>query len=309
MKRLIALALSILIMGIIFTRLDFKEFSAQVSQLNLKYFSLALFLFIPQILISAVRWKYLIKGKAVISLWESAQLILSASALNVFLPSKMGDLCKAYFMKREGRLDLKRGTNIVLFERYIDLASLSAIAALGVLFSANHKMYSYIILGISVLILSIFPILYFIDLNADLKLPFLNRMRIGGKVKSFLRDTQEYLLEIRNNGKMLLNIAGLSLFLWLLHLGQFYVVFCAIGAQVSLWHVFSLVALAIFVGLLPITIAGIGSRDAALVILFEPYAALTQIVFVGLFASVRYFVPGIMGVFFLNKYIVKNNAV
>lgn len=124
MRTFIAFLLSIGIMAALFSRIEFGEFKKYLSQMNPALFILALLFFIPQVGISAYRWQRMIQKKARISLGESTQLILSSNALNILLPSRVGDLSKAYFVGKEGRLDLKRGMNVVLFEKYIDLAAL-----------------------------------------------------------------------------------------------------------------------------------------------------------------------------------------
>ena len=99
-----------------------------------------------------------------------------------------------------------------------------------------------------------------------------------------------------------------SIFLWFLHLLQFYFAFLAIRAEVPWPQIFGLVPMAIFVGMLPITVAGIGSRDAALILFFAPYAPASQMAFIGLFASLRYFLPGLCGVPFIHQYAIDPSA-
>jgi hypothetical protein len=48
-----------------------------------------------------------------LALRESVSLILASLTMNLVLPSKMGDLTKAIFLKRTGTLDLKRSANLV----------------------------------------------------------------------------------------------------------------------------------------------------------------------------------------------------
>ena len=55
---------------------------------------------------------------------EANKLILSASTLNMILPSKMGDIAKAYFMQRRGRLSGTLSLALVVFEKSCDMLSL-----------------------------------------------------------------------------------------------------------------------------------------------------------------------------------------
>jgi uncharacterized protein (TIRG00374 family) len=302
MKRLIALSVSFGIMVFIFSQVDFAEFISQVRSLHAPSFFLALTLFIPQILLSAIRWKFMIRKKAFITLLESTQLILAASSLNLLLPSKMGDLSKGYFLKNKGKMDLKRGTNVVIFERYIDLVALGVLALTGIIVTGEWGYSSLVMTLFAILILGGFLLILLIQKGG---LPVLEKFKLGRKIQSFLVDTGDYLAELKKKSLDLLWVILMSLFLWFLHLLQFYCIFLALETGVSLFGVFSQVPLAIIAGLIPMTLAGVGTRDAALIALFSGTVPLASMVFVGLFASFRYLVPGLLGLPFLNRYIVK----
>ena len=109
---------------------------------------------------------------------------------------------------------------------------------------------------------------------------------------------------LRSAIHIILTRVWISVFLWFLHIAQFYVIFLALHSPVSIFAVFRLVPLAILVGLVPLTVAGVGTRDSAMIYFFKPYDDVARIVGVGLFSSLRYFIPGIAGLPFLNHYIV-----
>ncbi len=307
-KKFIAFLISLLIMGFIFTRIDFNQFKSYLAQVDPWLFVLAVLFFVPQIALTAYRWTVMIRSQTKMQLWESVRLTLAANALNILLPSRVGDLSKAYFIGRQGRVDLKRGMNVVFFEKYIDLVSLGVVVLAGVLFSGRWDSASLAGLGFSAAVLGIFPVLYFVDLERWTSLTLFKKNRLLGKVGRFLRDTHDYLKEVRQNPRLLVFIVGLSIFLWFVHILQFYLIFQAFHSQVSLFHVFRLVPLAILVGLVPLTLAGMGTRDSALIFLFSPYENAALVAGVGLFASLRYFVPGILGLPFLNQYVLKTDS-
>ena len=87
--------------------------------------------------------------------------------------------------------------------------------------------------------------------------------------------------------------------MWVMHLMQIGVFFLACGVTVSVMDIASHVPLAIIAGLVPITIAGIGVRDSALVVLFFEHGPAAQIALVGMLTSLRYLIPGLMGLPFL----------
>lgn len=305
MKTALAFLLSILMMAFIFSRFHFSEFQTYLTQMDIFILTLAVLLFIPQVVLSAYRWQVMMKKRVRLSFWTSVKLILAASAINILIPSRVGDLSKAYFGGRDGSFDMKRGMNVVLFEKYMDLFSLSVVIVTGILCAPQWDKLNLAGLGFSGAMLSIFPILYFVKLEKFLRRQFFEKNKLLFKIKNFLLDTHAYLDEIKNDKPQLIFIVLLSVVLWFLHLGQFYLMFLALHSQVSPFDVFRLVPLAILVGLIPLTLAGMGTRDGAMIYLFQPYEKPALIVGVGLFASLRYFVPGILGLPFLNRYLVK----
>src|SRR5690606_16436707 len=96
-------------------------------------------------------------------------------------------------------------------------------------------------------------------------------------------------------------ILAVSLFIWVLHLIQIAFFFYALGVTPPLAILASLVAFAIFIGLLPLTIAGFGTRDAALVMLFASYPSHT-ILAVSMLINLRYIIPAAAGIPFFHKY-------
>jgi len=306
MKKIVALLLSLLIMGVIFMRIDLGKFQGYFSRMSIGLCILAILFFIPQVLITAYRWQYMIRRHTPMALGESVRLILSCCALNILLPSRIGDLSKAYFVGREGKVAYQRATNVVFFEKYIDLASLGVVILTGIFWSRQWDQATFLGLVFSGFTMGLFPVLCFLRLDQWLHFSFLDQNRLFAKLRSFLLDTQAYLDELKGKRGELIWVLLLSVGLWFLHLLQFYVFFRALHSEISLFHIFRLVPLAILVGLVPITLAGVGTRDSAMIYFFSPYEDPSLIVGVGLFSSLRYFVPGILGLPFLNRYLVKN---
>jgi len=63
----------------------------------------------------------------------------------------------------------------------------------------------------------------------------------------------------------------------------------------------ALTPLAILAGLLPFTFAGIGTRDAAFIILYQPFFNAPTGAALGLLCTSRYLLPALMGLPFLGR--------
>lgn len=306
MRTFLSVLFSVLIMFFIFTRINLAEFRQYVTHMDLCFFALAAMIFFVFIVLGAYRWQVMIRKWMHISLWESVKLVMASAALNILLPSRVGDLSKGYFSGREGTMDVKRGMNVVFFEKYVDLAALGIVVLTGILFRPEWNSSTLLGLSFGLGMVAIFPVLCFVKLDRWLDAPFFQRHKILGKVKEFLCDSQGYLDEIKKDPKHLAWILFLSLLLWFFHVVQFYLFFLAFHSTLSIFQVFLLVPLAILVGLVPVTMAGVGTRDSAMIYFISPYEKVPVIVGVGVIATlVRYFIPGLIGLLFLNQYIVR----
>ncbi|MCK4826033.1 hypothetical protein KA005_60355 [bacterium] len=67
--------------------------------------------------------------------------------------------------------------------------------------------------------------------------------------------------------------------------------------------IFCGVPIAIIIGILPISFAGIGTRDIAFLTIFSQWDSMSLLVCVGIFSHLRYLVPGILGIPVVHRYL------
>ncbi len=318
MKRLIALIITIVLISAILLSVDRAQLWANLKATQLLPFLLALLLFLPQNLIMAYRWKRMASHFTPIGWGRSLSMILASQTMNIVLPSKMGDLTKAVFLKQTGSLDLPRATNLVVFEKMLDMGSLCFLAVVGVVLALTtglqveagaHFVSFAVVTGLlSSGVLGLIAVLYVVPTD---RLPFYEKLigalgergGIRGKFHRLFVSSHEVmsLLQQRNARRGLL--AALSVGLWLLHLLQIYCFFLSLDAGLPPRAFVALMPLAIFVGLLPISLFGVGTRDAAIIYLFGPYYPASTLAGVGFYVSLRYVVPAVAGLPFLNRYL------
>jgi len=92
----------------------------------------------------------------------------------------------------------------------------------------------------------------------------------------------------------------------MLELSNYYILTRAIGLEVPYGVVAVLGAVVMLAGELPITVLGLGVREAAVLVLFSKYAPPEKLVAAGvLFSLVEYVYPNMIGLFFTKKFLVK----
>jgi uncharacterized protein (TIRG00374 family) len=301
MRRLIGVVISLSILTAIFLKIDIKEFILSIRGMNILFLVVSLLFFIPQTYVSARRWQLILLKSCPIGLWKSVSLILAGSTLNVVLPSKIGDFAKAFFLKKSDGLGLNQGFSFVVFEKVLDVASLCLVLLVGALLVPQRSGVVDFAIVFSLIVVFLAFLMFYVDLRNLLPEFSVLKKGVGAKLLGFLDEWQEALRIQKKNRKRLAFVVFLSVFLWFLHVGQIYFFFLALNSSVSPVLVFAFVPITIFVGLIPISFGGIGTRDAALIYLFSPYESPSVMAAVGILCSLRYFVPALLGLPFLSR--------
>ena len=109
--------------------------------------------------------------------------------------------------------------------------------------------------------------------------------------------------------QQLITITLTSVFIWFLHLLQIWFFILALNATTPFLANLALSPLAILAGLLPLTFAGVGTRDAALILFYQPYFDAATGAALGLLCTSRYLLPAIGGLPFLGQFlsVIKTN--
>ncbi|MBS3121378.1 flippase-like domain-containing protein [Candidatus Woesearchaeota archaeon] len=305
LKKIVALLLTIAIFVVILFNINTTEFLNYFYELNLLFFLISFLFYVPLYLVISIRWKVIINYDYKISMWDSIKMCLAGIGLNSFVPSKLGELSKAYFLKKEG-VDIKRAINCVVFEKVLDIFTLCVLFLLGLL-TVNKFNYVFGLLIFFCLIIIMFTILYFkIDfLNSPLSKRLFWFLFKHKKIENMIINMQGFVFELKQNKIRLAAIFLLSLLSWLVQLSQIYFLFLSLNYFVPIKLIFSLVPAAILAGLAPLTIGGMGIRDSALIFLFLDYASPSLMAGIGVLLSTRYWVASLIALPFLREYISK----
>ena len=306
MKRLISLLISLVILALLYWQIEIDSLMQVFSNGDPLWMVISLGMVIPITLFTSQRLRYLMPPQQTLAFWEATRLILAASVLNMVLPSKAGDIAKAYFMRDRGHLNGSLALSLVVFEKACDMLSLLLWCLFGLLLYPKKDalfwgMTVCIFLGLAggILLLSstrfakaIFSLGHQFA-PKKLKLRFTQLQHAWGEMHAYFWQDK----------RRLQKVVGSSIFIWLLHLLQIWFFILALKAWVPFLSSLALSPLAILVGLLPLTFAGVGTRDAALILFYAPYFNAATGAALGLLCTSRYFLPAIGGLPFLEHYL------
>ena len=311
MKRLISLAVSLIILVIIYWKIDFQGLIEVFKNCDRGWMVLSLGMVIPLTLFTAWRLQQLMPNQTSLGFGEANRLILVASVLNMVLPSKMGDIAKAYFMKQRGHLEGSLSLSLVVFEKACDMLSLLLWCTFGLMLYPQ-KDWLFWVMTSSVAVGLLLGILLLSSRKLAQVFFMIGRGIAPKKLRSKLEKLQASWGEMHNyfwrDKLQLLKITSTSIFIWFLHLLQIWFFILALKAWAPFLANLALSPLAILAGLLPLTFAGVGTRDAALIAFYPPYFDAPTAAALGLLCTSRYLLPAIGGLPFLGEYLPKLNS-
>lgn len=306
MRKLIGLAVSLVLLAVIYWQIDVEALLATLSATDLWLLLAAAALMAPVTFLSAWRLCLLMPGGYGLRLVESTRLILMAAVLNLVLPSKLGDLAKAFALTERGYARGRDAIAVVVLDKAMEMVGMLVWCAIGLALAWPDTPLAHVLAGLALATLVLCALAVgmpgFVIAMLRLAWPVTPR-RFRAKLESLEQGWREAVRGLWQRPSRGLAIVMVSVASWLVHLMQVWLFAVALGADVPITANLALAPLAILVGLLPFTLAGIGTRDAAVILLYEPYLTAPVAAALGLLFTLRYLLPAIAGLPFLAQYL------
>jgi uncharacterized protein (TIRG00374 family) len=281
------IAITIVIFFLIFQKINFNEVISIVISANKFYILLSIIPLGVSLFFNAIRWRSVLSAMGYeITLKECFVLFMAAIPFSSITPSKSGDIVRAYYLKN--KIPITHTVGSVITERIFDLAVLLFFSLIGIYFSGAQEFALIIIFFM--FLLGMFMILTY---NVS-KLPISETWSL--KIQSFFISVKDLI----ENRRKLLSVIVSSFSIWILAILQTMLLFSALSITVPPMYIIGTLPIAIVIGMIPVTLGGMGTRDAAIIMLFSGYATSSQLLAVALlFSLFRYWLLAIVGLPFM----------
>jgi hypothetical protein len=296
-RAIIAPIVSVAILAVILLRINGQDVWLYLTGCEMHWLLAALLVTLTLPLFSALRWRGIVSAMGYpIKLRSSLRVTMAVFPLNTFLPSKTGDLAKAAFLREQGGFVPLAGS--VLFERMIDVTVLTMISAFGAI-RMNRPVVLVLALGCAV-----------VTSGVIVCLVFAHRLPLPRRLQQKAEDIGRAAHIVIRRGPALMLVILWSVLNWAGAMAEVYCLFRSIGITLPLITILAVFPLAIFAGLIPLTISGMGTRDGALVLLLSGVVTAEGALAVGLlYTTVSYWFLALLGLpFFLFSLQLFRNA-
>lgn len=258
---------------------------------------------VPITVMRALRFLWVAPRGTVQGVGEATRLTLVAAALNTFAPAKAGDLVKSYFVAKAGGA-AGVALAIIAYERLCDLFGLMFWGLVGWLvarpLAAGLSMTIWPLIGAATVVCAI---LIFSKRAADLWLAVMTGVLAHPKLRGLRNLAEGWPKLLGGLGSRRGAIPAFSLFLWLVHLVQMWMFTVALSVEMPFTVCASLSAIALMIGQLPFTVAGLGARDVALVVLLAGYMRPEEAAAMGILISTRGLLPTLAALPIMRPYL------
>ena len=287
-KSILILSITAFIFYLIFQKIDYVSLKKAFLEINLFYIPLILGLVLLILTVSSKKWQSVLSAMNYqISFKESFCIVMGALPVSLITPARSGDLIRSYYLKN--KIPIGRTVGAVFAERIIDILILATFSFLGGLFFKN-------LLFIFIPVFVFFSIVLFFLIVRKIK--FLFNLKWQEKIDQFLYVSKIFF----KTPKKILPILFYSIILWSIIMLEIKMLFLALGANVPIVYIFAAFPLSIFIGLIPITLAGMGTRDSAIIYFFVHLTNPGICLAMGLLYSFfGYFLSALFGLPFMKK--------
>lgn len=259
---LLKIAGTIAILGFLVTRIDWniEEFNKIFSQLNIRLYLLSLTGVILVLGLKSVRWNLLLRAEHCNYPFISAfTAYMSSFTIGLVTPGRIGEIARLYYVRGDRNIDFYHSFKTIVTDRIFDFALLVWFGVSGMLFfykvAGDISAFWYLlIIGVSLILLWLIGTF------------ILNTIHSEKKYINFIKEVWTGMFQKKMFMPWLLTLVAYLVF----YIANWFIVL-AVGQQISLIEIGFILSLMSLVTLIPITLAGFGTREASLIFLFAFY--------------------------------------
>jgi len=256
----------------ILSRLDFSYYRDLAQRINIAKFILVCCIFLATLFLQSYRWLKLMEVQGIhYSFWQSFSMYQVSKFVGLFTPGRIGETSKVLYLAK----DYSTGKSFVsiVLDRLFDVVFLLLAGFWGMFLFLRIFKGGILIFFIFVFSLFLLPFIIWKSVSARGILKrvfyFFLPQKYHNKWQTNFRD---FIVGLKSyNAGHYAYAFFLTLVIWYVYYVAIYLFACDIGIKMPFFYFSSALSLASLIAFLPISIAGIGTRDAALLAMFSVF--------------------------------------
>jgi len=265
------IGISVILLVFLFKQVDEKTILSVIKNADIKFVLLAALIYLSSYVLGLFRWEMLLKG-AKINLPLRRIIISYAGAMffNLFLPSTIGgDMVRSIDLAAHTQRPREVVATVLLdrLSGYVGLVIVALVALLfgwGLVEDKSVLLSVVIITGILVAgLLVLFNRFLYAKINRILHSP------TSGKIREAIKNLHQEIHVFRHCKKIILKNIILSILIQIISPITFYIIALSLDIKINIAYFFVYLPIIAAITLLPISIGGLGLRDATTIFFFS----------------------------------------
>jgi len=264
---ILRIAVSLGIITLLFKFISYRRLLALYRDSEKSYIVLAFIIFTLVNVLGALRWRFILSSLGInIDIKEAVYTYFSSLFFNIIFPSLLGgDVFRGLALGYRHQKTFKVLSSVVM-DRFSGAFALGIVALFAYVFTASRmKEFNIIIAVGAFLVMNILAVVIFFNKYSS---RYINRFAKGHILKRRIIHLYNELYFFRENPKVFFISLIYSCAIQAAICVTFFVLSKAFSLDIDIVYFFMLVPLVQFISVLPVSIAGIGTREAAAVYLF-----------------------------------------
>jgi len=264
--------LGLILFAYIIYRVGLSEIYTVILQIDKVYFAVAMLMTFLVVAIKGFKWWLVIKAHNVkYPLLKTIKVWLIGAFVGTLTPARAGEFIKIFYINE--KTSTGRALSTVFVDRVIDMFALFVLTFLGMfsLFIWFGAVYTYIFIAIGIGVIVLLLLMNKKAMKFVVK-PIINTIIPKGKQHHFKNSFDDFYTAISQLKKKKATLAGiliLTLGIWVVSISQGYLMIRALGLPVSFTFFLAIAPIVILITVLPISVIGLGTRDASLIFFFS----------------------------------------
>jgi uncharacterized protein (TIRG00374 family) len=264
--RLLRIAVSVLLLVYVLREVDLPAALQLLKNSNVQMFVLMVAVYVGSKVLSAYRLQVLVRyGQPDVALWPMIEITFLSNFLAIFLPGGGGEVVRIAALKRHG-LRLAQSFSSVVLDRLLGFGALGMMLLAVAPFASDIGFPTGVqpaIIGLSLILL-----IAFVGMHPAFH-RFLQRFSPGGSRRAkAVSALMEIVDQYRANPGALVWAVTLALLMQLVRVVFFYLGVLTLDVPVSFLSMFILVPAFVLLTSLPVSIGGVGVREALFLAFF-----------------------------------------
>lgn len=261
--------LSLSVFGVLLTRVDALETAQALSAVDLRYFLASVAADLAARAVMVGRWAILLRASGeTASNWSTARVFLISSFVGTALPAGGADVTRAYAMSRYGVSGSAAAVSVVV-DRLLGIVALLTLGVAGVVLGMPEanlplaRRVAGLCLAAALLLFGAF----WADSLASRVVPRTLRQASVGR---WMILAASEMAAYRSRLDVLAAVFGLSLVVQWLRVTEVFLLGAGLGIDVSFGYYLVFMPLGLVVFMLPVSVAGVGLPQGAMMWLLRP---------------------------------------